>query len=71
MRVHMAIHDDEYPFMCHYCGKGFKQYSQLKNHQVIHKNPEIDSVRFTKLFNYLDNNVCNIAVTRMGHTETV
>lgn len=49
MRVHMAIHDEEFPFMCHYCGKGFKQYSQLKNHQVIHKNPELDKVTLTQL----------------------
>lgn len=44
MKVHIAIHDEEHPFVCHECGKGFKQYSQLKNHQVVHKTPELDNV---------------------------
>lgn len=44
MKVHLAIHDEAHSFICHECGKGFKQFSQLKNHQVIHKNPETDEV---------------------------
>lgn len=44
LKVHLAIHDEVHPFVCHECGKGFKQLSQLKNHQVIHKNPETDEV---------------------------
>lgn len=44
MKVHLAIHDEAHPFVCHECGKGFKQLSQLKNHQVIHKDPETDEV---------------------------
>lgn len=50
MKAHMAVHNEEFPFMCHYCAKGFKQYSQLKNHQVIHKEPELDTVSLLFLF---------------------
>lgn len=44
LKVHLALHDEAHPFICHECGKGFKQLSQLKNHLVIHKDPETDEV---------------------------
>ncbi|KAF7273587.1 hypothetical protein GWI33_013695 [Rhynchophorus ferrugineus] len=37
---HMVIHSKEKPFLCSVCGKSFKQWSQLKNHEVIHRAPE-------------------------------
>ncbi|KAL1517782.1 hypothetical protein ABEB36_001505 [Hypothenemus hampei] len=37
---HMTIHGDSKPFLCVYCGKGFRQLAQLKNHEVTHKLPE-------------------------------
>ncbi|KAJ8925191.1 hypothetical protein NQ315_001377, partial [Exocentrus adspersus] len=37
---HMATHDEERPFLCSDCGKGFKTMVQLKNHEVTHKKPE-------------------------------
>lgn len=36
----MAIHNEEKPFLCSECGKGFKTMVQLKNHEVTHKKPE-------------------------------
>lgn len=38
--THMAIHNQEKPFLCNHCGRTFKQLAQLKNHEVIHKTPE-------------------------------
>ncbi|RZB41556.1 oocyte zinc finger protein XlCOF6 [Asbolus verrucosus] len=37
---HMAIHNEEKPFICTSCGKRFKQLNQLRNHELIHKSPE-------------------------------
>lgn len=37
MLNHMAIHTNEYPFICSRCGKAFKQMNQLRNHQLCHK----------------------------------
>ncbi|XP_018326396.1 zinc finger protein 569 isoform X2 [Agrilus planipennis] len=34
---HMSIHNEEKPFLCNICGKAFKTISQLRTHQVIHK----------------------------------
>ncbi|KAK3731788.1 hypothetical protein RRG08_035452 [Elysia crispata] len=36
MSIHMEIHSDSKPYTCDVCGKGFKQVSQMKNHQVTH-----------------------------------
>lgn len=40
MVSHMAIHSDEKPFICSFCGKSFKQLNQLRNHEIYHKNPD-------------------------------
>ncbi|EFA00438.1 oocyte zinc finger protein XlCOF6 [Tribolium castaneum] len=37
---HMAIHNEEKPFVCTSCGKAFKQLNQLRNHEIIHKAPD-------------------------------
>lgn len=34
--VHKEIHGDERPYTCDVCWKGFKQFSQMRNHQMIH-----------------------------------
>lgn len=36
LMIHKEIHSDERPYTCDVCGKGFRQYSQMKNHQLIH-----------------------------------
>ncbi|RUS88333.1 hypothetical protein EGW08_003904 [Elysia chlorotica] len=36
MSIHMEIHSDTKPYTCDVCGKGFRQVSQMKNHQVTH-----------------------------------
>lgn len=35
--VHRLIHGDEKPFLCDYCGKGFKNPKQLRNHKIVHR----------------------------------
>ncbi|CAH0546038.1 unnamed protein product [Brassicogethes aeneus] len=42
LKAHMAIHNDEKPFLCSECGKSFKQISQLKNHEVTHKRGTVN-----------------------------
>lgn len=38
--VHKEIHSENRPYTCHVCGKGFRQYSQMKNHEAIHSNED-------------------------------
>lgn len=52
--THMAIHEEEKPFLCNNCGKSFKQHSQLKNHQVIHK--ESGRVLVLSIFKFINSN---------------
>ncbi|GJQ78916.1 hypothetical protein Trydic_g83 [Trypoxylus dichotomus] len=33
---HMLTHDEKRQCLCSECGKSFKQYTQLRNHQVLH-----------------------------------
>ncbi|KRT78994.1 zinc finger protein, partial [Oryctes borbonicus] len=33
---HMLTHDEKRQCLCNECGKSFKQYTQLRNHQVLH-----------------------------------
>lgn len=41
--VHKEIHSDSRPYTCHVCGKGFRQYSQMKNHEAIHSTDDSQS----------------------------
>ena len=34
--IHQEIHSIERPYTCVVCNRGFKQLSQLKNHQLVH-----------------------------------
>lgn len=36
LSIHQEIHSDNRPYTCDVCGKGFKQLSQMKNHQITH-----------------------------------
>ncbi|XP_059148906.1 zinc finger protein 652-like isoform X2 [Physella acuta] len=36
LSIHKEIHTNVKPYTCDACGKGFRQASQMKNHQVIH-----------------------------------
>ncbi|KAL5015595.1 hypothetical protein ScPMuIL_007322 [Solemya velum] len=36
LRLHKQIHSDDKPYTCDVCGKGFRQISQMRNHQMIH-----------------------------------
>lgn len=37
---HMAIHNEDRPFLCCECGKGYKTMVQLRNHEILHKKTE-------------------------------
>ncbi|GAB1598793.1 zinc finger protein 236-like [Argonauta hians] len=34
--IHKEIHSEHRPYTCDVCWKGFKQFSQMRNHQLIH-----------------------------------
>ena len=33
----MEIHSSDKPYTCEYCGKGFRQMAQKKNHEHVHR----------------------------------
>lgn len=35
---HRGIHSDDRPFICEFCGKGFKTNKQLRTHKIFHKS---------------------------------
>lgn len=37
---HVAVHNEERPFLCSECGKGYKTMVQLRNHESLHKKTE-------------------------------
>ncbi|XP_060073820.1 zinc finger and BTB domain-containing protein 24-like [Ylistrum balloti] len=40
--IHKEIHSVDRPYTCDICGKGFRQFSQMKNHQTIHGEHQED-----------------------------
>lgn len=45
--IHKEIHSDDRPYTCDICGKGFRQFSQMKNHQTIHgEHQDEDSTKW-------------------------
>ena len=36
LRVHMAMHEGQYPYHCQYCGRGFAATNNLKGHLAKH-----------------------------------
>ncbi|KAK7481719.1 hypothetical protein BaRGS_00027092 [Batillaria attramentaria] len=54
--VHQEIHSDSRPYTCDVCGKGFKQLSQMKNHQIIHEEHRQGG----KNVNWFTSKVCHI-----------
>ncbi|XP_021347065.1 zinc finger protein 652-A-like [Mizuhopecten yessoensis] len=40
--IHKEIHSVDRPYTCDICGKGFRQFSQMKNHQTIHGEHQDD-----------------------------
>lgn len=40
--VHRLIHGEEKPFLCDFCGKGFKNPKQLRNHKIVHKMKPVE-----------------------------
>lgn len=45
LMIHKEIHSDERPYTCDVCGKGFRQYSQMKNHQLIHNGDDLSEIK--------------------------
>lgn len=52
VKDHMTVHDEERPFLCSECGKGYKTMVQLRNHETLHKKPEDVSVKFWQIFSF-------------------
>lgn len=46
---HMLIHEEERRYLCNECGKSFKQFTQLRNHQVLHL-ANTENVRYSSVF---------------------
>ncbi|XP_033754878.1 uncharacterized protein LOC117337856 [Pecten maximus] len=42
LMIHKEIHSVDRPYTCDICGKGFKQFCQMKNHQTIHGEHQDD-----------------------------
>jgi len=53
--VHKEIHSEDRPYTCDVCGKGFKQFSQMRNHQMIHTEHQSENNR-----KYLRSKECDI-----------
>lgn len=42
LRIHKETHSEDRPYACDVCGKGFKQFTQMRNHQIIHDEHKSD-----------------------------
>ncbi|XP_053402833.1 uncharacterized protein LOC123550398 [Mercenaria mercenaria] len=41
LKIHLETHGSERPYACPVCGKAFKQFAQMKNHETCHLSQDI------------------------------
>ncbi|XP_069114095.1 zinc finger and BTB domain-containing protein 24-like [Argopecten irradians] len=54
--IHKEIHSSDRPYTCDICGKGFRQFCQMKNHQTIHEEHQDDDSK--KWYRRKECNIC-------------
>lgn len=71
LNEHRNIHTGHTPYICDYCGKGFKRYTNHFIHIYRHKllNGEVDQTEDKKLYLQLQCNICNKIFASRGGLE--